>query len=551
MSKLMSLIRRAPKRFSAVAVMVAAAIIIPAAALAWGPDRPTFTEQDPAPYVTFNSITDNPRVGDERNFVRIRESGVGNYINQVDFQAGKVYDVSVYYHNNAATRLNASGAGIAKDVTLKMEVPNVVTAGVNAALTGKISASNSNPLTVWDEAYGKNTTNADIALRYVSGSAKFVSNGPVNGQTLPDSLFTTGAKLGFDGQDGILKGCNEFSGFVNFQIRVDQPNFTVKKEVSTDGKTWSDDKVKAAAGSTVQYRLSYQNTGTNQQDNVILRDMLPAGVNYVAGSSVIANSVTGGEYKTTIDGIASSTGINAGSYQPKGNVYYKFSAKLPSEDKLKCGTNELVNTVRATTNAGYKEDTATVTVDRTCKPPVKYTCDALKVETIDRTHFKFTTNYTAVNATFKNVTYTIRNANGTVVDTKSSTSNTLNYTQATAGKYTVQASVTFTVDGKDKTVTSNGCKASFEVPSVPGKITVCDLTTKQIVTIKESDFDQNKYSKDLSKCAETPVPPVTPPVTPPELPHTGAGENIVAIVGLGALIASAAYYIASRRALNQ
>jgi uncharacterized repeat protein (TIGR01451 family)/LPXTG-motif cell wall-anchored protein len=544
MSKIMSLIRRAPKRFSLLVAIVAAAIIVPAVTFAWGPDRPVFTGNTPATYPVFNSMTDNPVVGDERNFVRIRESGTGNYTNQVNFEAGKVYEVSVYYHNNAASNLNESGKGQAKDATLKMEVPNVVTAGVNAALTGTISASNTNPLKVWDEAYGKNTTNADIALRYVSGTARFTSQGAINGQTVPDTLFTTGAKLGYSAQNGEVPGCNQYSGYVTFKIRVDQPGFTIKKEVSTDGKTWVDDSVKAAPGSTVQYRLSYQNTGTNQQDNVVLRDILPTGVTYVNGSSLIANSTTGGQYKTAVDGVAGATGTNVGSYQPGGNVYFKFSAKLPNVDALKCGSNSLNNVLRVTTNAGYKEDNATVVVDRECKPTVKYTCDALKVETINRTNFKFTTDYTVQNATFKSVTYVIKNANGTTVDTKTSTSKTLDYTQTTVGSYTVQATVTVMVDGATRTVTSDACKASFSVPQLPGDITVCELATKKIVTIKESAFDASKYSKDLSKCAETPV-------TPPELPHTGATENIVAIIGLGALIASIAYYVASRRALNQ
>lgn len=579
----MSLIRRAPKRFAAASLMVAAAIIVPAVAFAWGPDRPEFTQANPAPYVTFNSIKDNPQVGNEKNFVRIRESGTSTYGDQVNFEPGKVYEVSVFYHNNAASNLNASGVGIAKDVTLKMEVPNVVTAGVNAALTGSISASNSNPLRVWDEAYGKNTTNADIALRYVSQSATFVSNGAVNGQKLPDSLFTTGAKLGYNAQDGTLPGCDEFSGFVNFKIRVDQPNFTVDKKVSVDdGKTWVD-SAKAKPGSTVQYAISYQNTGTNQQDNVSVRDMLPAGVTYQANSTYIMNSTTNGQFAKASDGIT-TVGYNAGSYQPKGNVFFKFSAKLPNEDKLECGSNSLVNKARVTTNAGYKEDTATVVVDRECKPTVSYKCESLKITTVDRTNFKFTTTYSAQNATFKSVTYTIRNSNGSVVETKTSNSATLNYTQSTPGSYTVQAAVTFTVDGQDKTVTSENCKGSFKVPAVPPKkIEVCELATKKIVTINESDFDSSKYSKNLADCKETPVVKkievceiatkkiVTinesdfdankytkdlnqckeTPVTPPELPQTGAGENIVAVLGLGALIASLAYYIASRRALNQ
>ena len=41
----------------------------------WGPERETFTSKEPADYVTFNSITDNAGVGDERNFVRVREAG--------------------------------------------------------------------------------------------------------------------------------------------------------------------------------------------------------------------------------------------------------------------------------------------------------------------------------------------------------------------------------------------------------------------------------------------------------------------------------------------
>jgi len=618
MSKIMSLIRRAPKRFAGAVTVLAAAVIIPAVSLAWGPERPTFTGANPAPYVTFNSITDNAQVGDERNFVRIRESGVGNYGDNVTLTPGKVYDVTVYFHNNAASNLNASGKGIAKDVKLKMEVPGVVNAGVNAAFTGTISSSNAKPTSVWDEAYGKNSTNGQVALRYVSNSATFVSNGGINGKKLPDTLFTTGANLGYDSANGVVPGCNEYSGFVNFQIRVDQPNFTVNKQVSVDdGKTWVDGTAKAKAGQNVLYKVTYQNTGTTQQDNVSLRDMLPAGVTYNTGSSVIANATTGGQYKATKGGIT-TTGYNAGSYQPKGNVFFKFSAKLPTEDKLKCGTNTLVNTVRATTSAGYKEDTATVTVDKECKPVVNYACKALSVATIDRTHFRFTTSYTAENATFKSVTYVIKNAAGQTVDTKTSTSTSLDYTQATVGQYTVQATVTFTVDGQDKTATSEGCKGKFEVKELPPKeikvcelatkqivtikesdfdsskysknlddckekyIKVCDLSTKTIVTIKESDFDADKYSKDLNKCKETPPTKIEvceistktivtinekdfddskytkdlskceeTPVTPPELPKTGAGESIVAIVGLGALIASLGYYIASRRALNQ
>jgi LPXTG-motif cell wall-anchored protein len=42
----------------------------------------------------------------------------------------------------------------------------------------------------------------------------------------------------------------------------------------------------------------------------------------------------------------------------------------------------------------------------------------------------------------------------------------------------------------------------------------------------------------------------TPSVTPPELPHTGVSQDIISFLGLGTLVTTTAYYIASRRALN-
>ena len=92
--------------------------------------------------------------------------------------------------------------------------------------------------------------------------------------------------------------------------------------------------------------------------------------------------------------------------------------------------------------------------------------------------------------------------------------------------------------------TNNGWKEDDATVTVtkecePGKITVCELKTDKIITIDEADFDSSKHSKDLDDCKEL----------PPELPKTGPAESIVAILGLGALIASIAYYVASRRAL--
>lgn len=89
-------------------------------------------------------------------------------------------------------------------------------------------------------------------------------------------------------------------------------------------------------------------------------------------------------------------------------------------------------------------------------------------------------------------------------------------------------------DAKKHTKTLSKC-------DTPKTIQVCETATKKVITINEKDFDSKKHSRTLSDCD------TVPPVTPPELPKTGAGEMLLSVVGLGALVASSYYYIVSRR----
>lgn len=84
-------------------------------------------------------------------------------------------------------------------------------------------------------------------------------------------------------------------------------------------------------------------------------------------------------------------------------------------------------------------------------------------------------------------------------------------------------------------------------PVEPGKINVCVIATKQIVTIKENEFDAAKHTKDLNVCNVTPVTPVTP-AAPQVLAATGPAETFAQIVGVTALAGAISYYVRSRRA---
>lgn len=438
MKAIFAAIKRSPK-LSALVAVVAAAIIVPASLLAWGPDRPTYTWDNPANHVTFNSMTNNPVYGDERNFVRIKEASQPNsaYTDEISMQAGKTYDLYVYYHNNAKTSLNASGAGVAKDTKLRMEMPTVAKAGQKTAINGYISASNAVPTTVWDSA--RVTSNADVALRYVPDSATINNFGPTNGQKLPSSIWTTGAALGFESLNGLLPGCNEFSGYVKLKIVADYADFSVQKTVSKSGQAQYSESVSVNSGDTVDYKIAYTNLGSMKQNNVVIKDTLPAGVTYVPGSTQLSNSTTSSKYvKVDSDEIAKG-GINIGDYAPNGgNAFVKFTAKVEGP----CGTTTLTNKASANTDNGAKTDTADVVVKKEC---------------------------------------------------------------------------------------------------APGEINVCELATKRIVTIKESDFDSSKYSKNFADCK------TTPPTTVTELPQTGIDSGIAAIAGLGAVTAAVAYAVRSSR----
>ncbi len=432
MSTFKSLIRRAPKRFAALVAMVTAAIIVPAVVFAWGPDRPTFTIEQPAGHVTFNSITNNPNYGDERNFVTIKDAAnqnAGGWTDSINVQNGKEYYVRMYVHNNAAENLNL----VAENVTAKFNLPDHEAKRIQ--IDGYLSASNSTPSNIWDQAVF--TADSNFKLDFVSGSAQYTNNMFPQGISLGNNVIGDGATLGYDQLDGKIPGCFKYDGFVTFKVKAVTSDFEVKKTVrmnDTEDKTFKE-SVDAKAGDKVDFQIYFKNTGGTQLKDVAIKDTLPKGLSYVPGTTYLHNS---GGTRQVADGITAG-GLIIGGYLPGGDAYIKFTAKVDDADKLPiCGPNTLKNIAKATTSTGSKEDDASVKVTKEC----------------------------------------------------------------------------------DET-----------------DISVCELKTSKIITINEADFDSKKHSKDLGDCVS--------------LPETGPAEGIVAILGLGAVVASAAYYIASRRALSR
>lgn len=358
-----------PLAVGAVATFVAMAVVPTTPAAAWGPERSTFTMENPADYVTFNSITNNNMLGDERNFVRVVEADTGKeYRDEVKVTPGKEYEVYIYYHNNAKSSLNPSGKGIANDVVVSSQFPSSINSQSKGKVWAKISSPSANPTEVWDEAYFTTDSDIDISLRYVTASAHIWNDGfGTNGKVLSDNLFNNGVFIGVNELDGRLPACMEYSGHIIYRVRAEQVGAKVVKSVSLDGINFFD-KVSAKPGDVLTYRVEFENTGSTRLTDVTFHDKLPEGVTLVEGTTVLKDSV-GSEQK--LSDLIGQNGYNTGTYGQGVSAVLTYQVKV-NDDILKdlaCGTHSYSNRIFVDHNDGEISDDATFTVEKTgCTP---------------------------------------------------------------------------------------------------------------------------------------------------------------------------------------
>lgn len=499
----------------AIAVAVAS---IAGAAFAWGPERPTYTINKPSDHVTFNSITDNPNEGDERNFVRIKSTentGINGWQDDITVKNNQEYWVRMYVHNNAAANLNL----VAENVTAKFNVPTQTANRIQ--IDGYLSSSNASPKEIWDQAVFHGDNNGTFNLSYVPGSASYTNNAVPAGMALPDSIVSSGATLGYKTLDGKIPGCFQYSGIVLFKVKAHTTDISLEKTVRLNGDKAFTKDVTANAGQKVDYQIHFTNNGGVVQKDVVIKDTLPKGVTYVPGTSYIHNA---NGTKQIPDGLTAGGAI-IGNYSPTADAYLKFTAIVNDKD-LVCGDNKLVNTAKATVETGSTEDTATVNVNKKCAPaPVMVQAcnlDTKKIETVDESkidnvHFTKDLNKCKVTPP---VPETVQACN---LDTK----------QIETVEVSKIDDVHFTKD-LDKCA---------ETPApTPETVTVCNTETGAIETINKTELSDSKYTTDTSKCA-----PKKEETTPTELPHTGITAGVTSLFGAGIMSYAGYAYMASRR----
>lgn len=337
----------------------------------WGPqDRPTYLWDEPASEPTFNSITNNPEIGKEMNFVRVREAGSTEpYEDYVDIEVGKEYEVYIYYHNNASESLNASGKGLAQNVRLKTELPSELHNGDTAVIKGTIEWGRPNDKkSVWDTAFL--TAKDTVYLRYVENSAVLHNQGNANGSILDaNALFGDGALLAYDTINlgwGIIPGCNEYAGYVTYRVKADQPKFYIEKEVSKSGEdNWSD-TISVKPGDKLDFKISYKNHGTTEQTAVKVVDKLPQGLTYVEGSTFAVTPAAP-------DGVAVADkifneGLVIGNFQPGETATITYSVIVGAESEFVDCVTVIYNDAHVATANGTQYDKVKITVEKDCIP---------------------------------------------------------------------------------------------------------------------------------------------------------------------------------------
>lgn len=507
-----NLFSRMPKKVLVVLGSLVATFGIAAAATAWFPERPTYTIENPAPHVTFNSITNNPNEGDERAFFELKDAtntqpnGFSHTMN--DLKGGQELLLRMYVHNNAADNLNTvpdgqgGFKGIARNTKVRVFLP---TATDQTALRANayISADNATPREVADTINLGGST--PFGVEYVPGSAVIHTNAVPAGMALSDSIVTTGAPIGYNQLDGKMPGCFQYSAIVTIKVKVKAPRYTIAKQVRFAGQTAADwkESVTAKPGDKLEWSIKFRNTGSTQLKDVKIVDEVPTGVNVVPGSIVMYDANFPNGYRVPDSAIQANgrqLNIGIGNHNPlpaadiaSGKVSSQiiFATTVAPIPQDKCEDLKLTNKAFVTPQGGGSIwDTAEVIVTNPneCKEPETptYDCVGVTLTNLGNRKVRVSVNTSVTNgATVKSYSYNFGDGKAPLVTDQ----NPVEYTFDRDGNFVVRVQVSFNVNGQTKTIDSDKCAAP------------------------------------ITFTAGQPTPPTTPtPTTPTQLPSTGAGD---------------------------
>lgn len=481
----------AKKIVAGVAIVAAVAGITGVAIASFGPDRPTKAYYDGVAgfdYPVFNSFTNVPNYGDERNFLTGKYANTSVLADPLsNVKQDDEITLQVLVHNNADPKYNADGSGFAKDTMVRIALPNGIAKSQQA--TAYINASNTTPRQVYDTMDFGSYNGGYFAVEYIPGSAHIRGNYidtdlGANG----DAIVAGGVKIGTRALNGTIEGCFKEEVLVTIKVKVKMPQYTLKKEVrkESEATTAYATTKDASLSDTLVWKMTFENIGRTKLDNVQFTDPLPDHMSVVPGSIKVYNSANPNGY--TPDSAIQMNGrqieMVLGDYAPAGNAYIYFRTKTDRNVADLCGTVGQKNTayVQPTGLIAISNDaTVNIVTGKTCQPVVVKECKSLEFAKINRTTFDFTATANVANAHVTSYVFTAKDKNGASIATQTVTTNATtaayHFVKDVPGDYTVSV-----VINTDKGVATGTCEKTVTVEQVPTTpVFTCDgLTIEKI-----------------------------------------------------------------------
>lgn len=317
--------------------------------------------------IVFNSV--RTRTFDERNFIDAQEFGDINAEadnvwegNNIAVEDGKEYLIRLYVHNNNPNGEQATAKNVRAAFNIPMETSKSLT------VWGFLSCDNALPSEYWDSV--NLTSDTLFHLEYIFGSATLFNNGigSSDGYTLSDEIVTkadsnNGVLIGYSELDGNIPGGSQYVSYITICVKaIFDTAYTIENQVRLVGgdKTWSN-SVEAKIGDVVEFRVAYKNNSNSDQMNVMISDILPDGLKYIEGSTLLVNAkYPDGGHVDQNDIV--TVGINIGGYTPGSNAFVRFRAEVVDENLAEHGKTALVNWAQGGIGAAVIQDYATVIV---------------------------------------------------------------------------------------------------------------------------------------------------------------------------------------------
>lgn len=357
--------------------------VCPTTAFAWGDDsggRPSYSAQYVSEHADdfgstpfFNSISD-AEIGDERDFVSAMEADSNGIAKNphskwqggnIEVENGETYVIRLYVNNNNPNDFDA----VAENVRVAFSIPS--TSSKQVQVNGFIESSNASPSEYWD--YVNLHSEHNFHLEYSYGSAMLYNDGVGQGGiTLGDEIVTKvsegGVLIGYNELDGSIPGGDIYASYITIRVKVVyDDDFTVKTTIRFAGEKEWHESVDAEIGEKVEFQIEYNNTSTETQTNVMIRDILPDNLKYVANTTKLYNSNHPNWATLTPDGDIVTRGVNIGSYlgsadgKSGGNAFVRFTAEVV-DSNLEEGINTIENLVWVGVNDTTIEDSVKIII---------------------------------------------------------------------------------------------------------------------------------------------------------------------------------------------